>query len=115
MKEQNAENTIPVPEITDRPEGQLSLTGVDPLEGKEFSVRKRDGRRAIFNDQRIFLALEAAFKADLGLGKEDSLSEATRHEVTSLTHEVVQRMLALAVRGEEIQVERIQDMVETEL
>jgi len=100
---------------SDRPEGQMSLTGVDPLEGKEFFVRKRDGHRAPFNDQRIFLAIEAAFRADLNLRPEDALTDSTRDKVTRLTHEVAQTVVARAVRGEEIQIERVQDTVEDEL
>ena len=116
IKETEAERIVSQQQIqSDRPEGQMSLTGVDPLEGKEFSVRKRDGRRVPFNDQRIFLAIESAFRADLNLSPEETLTDATRDNVTRLTHEVSQKILTRVIRGEELEIERIQDTVEDEL
>ena len=43
--------------------GQLKMIGVDPREETRFLVRKRDGRNEDFNEARIFMAIECAFKA----------------------------------------------------
>ena len=45
--------------------GQLTLRDIDPLAGKSFSVRKRDGRLAPFDESRIVIAVEAAFRASM--------------------------------------------------
>ncbi|MEM6823350.1 MAG: ribonucleotide reductase N-terminal alpha domain-containing protein, partial [Verrucomicrobiota bacterium] len=101
--------------MSDAPKGQLDLSGVDPLANKEFSVRKRDGRNEVFNDQRIQLAIESAFKADLGITQDESLSEEDILKVKAVSDAVVQKTLAKAVHGEGLEVEHIQDWVETEL
>ena len=43
----------PLPKSMEPLSGQLSLSGVDPLQGREFTVRKRDGRSESFNEERI--------------------------------------------------------------
>ncbi len=101
--------------MSDAPQGQLDLNGVDPLAGKEFTVRKRDGRQESFNDQRILLAIESAFRADVGLDAASELSEGDRQKVKEIALAVVQKALVSAVHGEELEVERIQDWVETQL
>jgi len=59
-------------------DGQLKLVQLDPLQGQQFSVRKRDGRIAPFDETRILLALESAFRADAGSHPAQSLSDAAR-------------------------------------
>ena len=46
---------------------QLHLRGMDPLQGRKLFVLKRDSRIEEFNEARIFLAIESAFKAVEGL------------------------------------------------
>ena len=41
-------------------DGQLRMATLDPLEGKQFQVLKRDGRVIEFDETRIYLAIEAA-------------------------------------------------------
>ena len=101
--------------MSDAPKGQIELPGIDPLQEREFALRKRNGRSEVFNEGRIFLAIEAAFKAEHIIGKTKPLPEALRATVQTITDKVVQRALALAVQGEELEVERIQDLVELEL
>lgn len=95
--------------------GQLSLNGVDPLQGREFTVRKRDGRGESFNEERIRLAVESAFKADRDIPSDYPLSPEDQASALSVTAAVVQRLFSRAIRGEELQIERIQDAVEEAL
>ena len=95
--------------------GQLSLSGVDPLQGREFTVRKRDGRSESFNEERIRLAVESAFKADRDIPSDYPLSPEDQAASVSVTAAVVQRLFSRAIRGEELQIERIQDAVEEAL
>ena len=104
--------------ISEQLNGQLRMASIDPLEGRKFTVRKRDGRVVPFDETRICLALEAAFKADLGVLKDEKLSESTQAEVHRITDEVVEGCLRNAVNGdtaEVLEIERIQDVVEERL
>ncbi len=51
-------------------DGQLRLAQLDPLQGQEFPARKRDGRVVPFEETRIQIAIESAFKADATLFRE---------------------------------------------
>ena len=95
--------------------GQLSLSGVDPLQGREFIVRKRDGRTESFNEERIRLAVESAFKADRDIPSDYPLSPEDQAAALSVTAAVVQRLFSRAIRGEELEIERVQDAVEEAL
>ncbi len=105
----------PLPKSMEPLSGQLSLSGVDPLQGREFTVRKRDGRSEEFNEERIRLAVESAFKADRDIPSDYSLSAEDQAAALSVTSAVVQRLLSRAARGEELQIERVQDAVEEAL
>ncbi len=96
----------------DAPQGQLHLSGVDPLEGREFSVRKRDGRIEPFNEARIHLALENAFKSVLTIPKDNPLPETEQAAVDQAAEATISRVLSRAVRGEVVEVEQIQDYAE---
>jgi len=94
---------------------QLNLHGVDPLHGKKFTIRKRDGRTEEFNDARIFLAIESAFKAVEGLRPEEKLNDGLQLMVKMIADAIVKKILSRAVKGEQLEVERIQDEVENQL
>jgi ribonucleoside-diphosphate reductase alpha chain len=96
-------------------EVQLNLAGIDPLQNKEFRVRKRDGRRALFQDARIRRAIEKAFRADQELSDDDSLTDELRRASNEMSDKVVHSQIARALRGQELDVETIQDDVEKEL
>lgn len=94
---------------------QLSLNEVDPLMHQRFEVCKRDGRMEIFDHQRIVLAIERAFKAERDLAPEDLLLDDDQKAVSFISEEVVQRLLAKAIRGEALEIELVQDAVEVAL
>jgi len=96
-------------------DGQLRLAEIDPLNGHTFSVRKRDGRVAPFEESRIQLAIECAFKAEAGVTQDQSLSETAQSNVTRVASGVVQKVIARAVKGEALEIEVIQDVVEKQL
>ncbi len=95
--------------------GQLNLANIDPLQHKEFTVRKRDGRVSQFDETRIYLAIEAAFKVESGLTRDEQAPDVMQAVVQKITEKVVQECLARAVRGEVLDIERVQDTVETQL
>jgi ribonucleoside-diphosphate reductase alpha chain len=101
--------------MSDQPKGQMNLSGVDPLDGKEFIVRKRDGRAVEFDEARVHLAIESAFKAELQLEEGEALDKATKAAVEEVAGRVVEKILARSVRGEHLDVERVQDEVENQL
>ena len=86
-----------------------------PTESDRFFVRKRDGHLEPFNDARIGLALESAYKAELGLPKDGALPADVATSVAFLASAVAQKALELAADGRELEVELIQDLVENEL
>ena len=61
--------------INEQLDGQLRMATLDPLEGKQFQVLKRDGRVIEFDETRIYLAIEAALKADAGLVQDQAAPE----------------------------------------
>lgn len=95
--------------------GQLSLEGVDPLQSERFTVRKRDGRTVDFDETRIALALESAFRAEKGITCDEALDDETEGRIQKLTETIVRRCFSQALRGEDLEVERIQDILETQL
>ena len=105
----------PLPKSMEPLSSQLSLNGVDPLQGREFTVRKRDGHGESFNEERILLAVESAFKADRDIPSDYQLVPEDQAAVLSVTSAVVQRLFRRAIQGEELEIERVQDSVEEAL
>ena len=95
--------------------GQLRLVQLDPLQGQTFSVRKRDGRVAAFDETRIQLAIEYAFKADAGIHQNQPLPVAAQDNVIRVTNGVIQTAIARAMKGDTLEIEFLQDLVETQL
>ena len=96
-------------------DGQLRLAQLDPLQGQTFSVRKRDGRVAPFEETRIQIAIESAFKADAGIHPDQPLPEAAQNNVIRVANAVIQSVLTRAVKSGALEIEIIQDVVETKL
>ena len=82
---------------------------------KKFNVRKRDGRTELFNEERIRLAIERAFKAERDIASDAYLSPEDQNAVTLISHDVVQRLLSRAVFGGGLEIELVQDAVEVAL
>jgi len=96
-------------------DGQLKLVQLDPLHGQEFFILKRDGRVVPFEETRIVLAIESAFKADAGLHRDQSLLAAAQCNVIRVANAVIQAAMARAVRAQPVEIEFIQDLAETKL
>ena len=86
--------------INEQLDGQLRMATLDPLEGKKLQVRKRDGRIIEFDETRIYLALEAALKADAGLEQDEPAPESMQADAQLLTHEAVERCLVRLSKNE---------------
>lgn len=98
-----------------RSDMQLNLEGIDPLQKREFKLKKRDGNIVEFEEIRISRAIEKAFKADLGIGMNQSLDIEIDNRIHEITDKVVENVIAKALHGEDLQVEGIQDEVEKQL
>ncbi|MGA2870186.1 MAG: ATP cone domain-containing protein, partial [Verrucomicrobiota bacterium] len=98
---------------------QPRLAQPDPLTIQTFSVRKRDGRVTSFDETRIQLAIEAAFKADAGLHPDQPLPLAAEHNTLRVTNAVVAAAIAHTTNNHPLEntleIEFIQDLVETQL
>ena len=101
--------------INEQLDGQLRMATLDPLEGKKFQVLKRDGRVIEFDETRIYLAIEAALKADAGLVQDQAAPETLQADAQRLTSEVVELCLSRLKEDETLEIERIQDVVEEKL
>jgi ribonucleoside-diphosphate reductase alpha chain len=103
-----------MPEIDDQPR----LVQLDPIQAQTLSVRKRDGRVSSFDETRIQLAIEAAFKADAGLHPDQTLPLAAQNNAVRVTNAVVTAAIRSATTGNAgttLEIEFIQDLVETQL
>jgi ribonucleoside-diphosphate reductase alpha chain len=96
-------------------DGQLRLVQLDPLQGQTFSVRKRDGRVVPFDESRIQLAIEGAFKADAGIHHDQRLPSAAQNNVIRVANAVIHAAITCAVKGGTLEIEFLQDLVETQL
>jgi ribonucleoside-diphosphate reductase alpha chain len=101
--------------LNEQLDGQLRLAQLDPLQGQKFSVHKRDGRVAPFDETRIQLAIEAAFKAGAGVRHDQPLPAAAQNNVIRVANAVIHAAIARAVKGDTLEIEFIQDLVETQL
>ena len=98
--------------INEQLDGQLRMATLDPLEGKQFQVRKRNGNIIHFDETRIYLAIEAALKADAELDQDTPANETMQADAQRLTQAVVEKSLSRATDEAPIEIERIQDTVE---
>ncbi len=94
---------------------QLNLEGLDPLQHRKFQVKKRNRELVDFDESRIATAIEKAFKAELGLDTAQPIMSDYQTRIRMIADAVVENVLAKVVHGEELQVEGIQDEVETQL
>ena len=101
--------------IKSQSDTQLQLAGLDPLQNHEFKIRKRDGRMDVFQDSRIYRAIEKAFKAATDLDEALALPESDQKNAQRIADSVSQEVVGFAVRGGNLDVEWIQDVVEQQL
>ncbi|MGI8690556.1 MAG: ribonucleoside-diphosphate reductase subunit alpha [Thermomicrobiales bacterium] len=89
----------------------MSLTSLSPSANGSRAlpaVHKRDGSTAAFDGERIRVAIEKAFRAELDLSADIPLAPETAAKIASLATEVVVWCHA----NDEVRVEQIQDEVE---
>ncbi len=80
-----------------------------------FTVMKRNGTIVPFRKERIFKAIEAAFKDTKELGKETPISKEFLKISDEVTNQVVEQLFNLASKNVSLTVEGIQDLVEVTL
>lgn len=80
-----------------------------------YTVVKRNGKLVPFHQDRIFNAIEAAFRDTKQIQKEDPIDSDTKDVIQALTKDVVDQLTTMASRGTRLTVEGIQDMVEVTL
>ena len=78
----------------------------------DWIVRKRDGRSAPFELDRVSKALSNAFRAELNLASGQPLEDEIQVAIDQLTRDVSQEVAVEASQPEGVGVERIQDFVE---
>jgi ribonucleoside-diphosphate reductase alpha chain len=93
--------------------GQLTLANLPPQ--RELTVRKRDGRTVPFDETRICIALEGAFKAEAGISLDAPLPDSLQGKVHTATRCVAKECYRRTIHGHPLEIEVIQDIVETEL
>lgn len=82
---------------------------------KQYTVVKRNGMFVPFNEERINLALEAAFRDARKLSSYDPLPDDLQRAIATVTRLVVEEVFEKISSGLLVTVERIQDMVEEQL
>jgi ribonucleoside-diphosphate reductase alpha chain len=93
--------------------GQLTLANLPPQ--RELTVRKRDGRTVPFDETRICIALEGAFKAEASISLDAPLPDSLQGKVHTTTRCVAKECYRRTMHGHPLEIEVIQDIVETEL
>lgn len=86
-----------------------------PSVEENFTLVKRNGNIVPFRRERIFLAIEGAFRDVKKIGKEEALSQELYLTIQNITSSVVDQIISLAKKGVSITVEGIQDVVEITL
>ncbi|WP_348663027.1 ribonucleoside-diphosphate reductase subunit alpha [Chlamydia vaughanii] len=82
---------------------------------KYYTIVKRNGMFVPFNQDRIFQALEAAFRDTRSLEDSSPLPKDLETSISDITHQVVNEVVKKIREGQVVTVERIQDMVESQL
>ncbi len=87
----------------------------EPSMKNTFTVVKRNGTLVPFRKERIYSALESAFRDTKKIPKGELFSEETEQSIHEVTDLVTEQILAFAAKGACLTVEGIQDMVEVTL
>lgn len=90
-----------------------ALKGADMMDKMQrFTVVKRNGSLVPFRRERIFRAIDAAFRDTKKVPKDSSLPQDLLQTVEQITDLVIADLLMLASKGASLTVEGIQDQVE---
>ena len=73
--------------------------GGNTQEKNSFTVVKRNGSMVPFRRERIFKAIEAAFRDTKKVSKLDTLPEELSLTIDQVTDQVVEQILSLASKG----------------
>lgn len=79
---------------------------------QQFTVVKRNGAIVPFRKERIFRALEAAFRDTRKISAEEGLPSEVSQQIEAVTDHTLVELYVLAAKGASLTVEGIQDMVE---
>lgn len=82
---------------------------------KQYTIVKRNGMFVPFNQDRIFQALEAAFRDTRSLEEDAPLPKDLEKSISDITSKVVGEVIEKISQGQVVTVERIQDIVESQL
>lgn len=95
----------------------IDRTSIDAPKSESvgFTVVKRDGSLVPFRKERIYRAIELAFRDTKKIGKQTALPYDIEESVSNLTEQVIRHLLMLASKGACLNVEGIQDLVEVTL
>lgn len=80
-----------------------------------FTVMKRNGTIVPFRKERIYKAIEAAFRDTKKVEKEEELPSDIKETADAITTQVVEQLFELARKNVSLNVEGIQDLVEVTL
>ena len=94
---------------------RIEKEALEQLEFADFRVRKRNGEEVEFDPVRIQSAIEAAFKAYHNLAEDEPLSLKDQEAAVTVTRAVIREVVSRAKQGEGLEIEIIQDAVESEL
>jgi len=89
--------------------------GLKNGESQVFTIVKRSGALVPFRKERVFNAIEAAFRATKNIPITEPLPKDLYNTVQGVTEEVVQDVNEQAIKGASLSVEGIQDIVELKL
>lgn len=93
----------------DKGHTSVDTLSLDPL---CFTIVKRNGSYAPFQKERIAKALELAFRDTKNIDKALSLTLELQNTINTLTDQITEKVVELALQGHSITVEGIQDIVE---
>lgn len=117
MKKQNSDTTTSFLESVSLAEMHIEKPVGKKVSSKEtqYTVVKRNGTLAPFRRERIFRAIEAAFRDTKKIAESASLDKELQTTIDQITSQVVKQALSLASKGACLTVEGIQDVVEIAL
>ncbi len=106
-----------VPQALKTDLASLKKKGADGSNSKQnsFTVVKRNGSLVPFRRERIFKALDMAFRDTKKIERETTLPSEVLQSVNEVSDTVVTKLIELASKGTSLSVEGIQDLVEVTL